>query len=184
MARTMNKILLLVMLFLSTTCTTTATTTTVTFPYIDPELRPYLVQFQKEATKRGKVVDVGEIGVLAYAELGTKFAGFCNGNLGVMRKLGMPAGTSLIYIDDRYKNKKLHNYVFTALVYHELGHCLLRLDHDDKSYRTIMSESPIPRKGPEWDEWNKFYKQNWQLVLTDLFTRPPLASPPKELRIK
>lgn len=67
---------------------------------------------------------------------------------------------SRLYIKTSWKNQKGKPYSFKGLVYHELGHCILGLDHS--TYQGIM----FPSLSTE-----SFYKSNWPDLVNGLFSK-------------
>lgn len=60
-------------------------------------------------------------------------------------------------------SKKASKNELKLLLYHELGHCVLGLDHTERDSNTIMQPVMIPDK--EWIE------RNWDWLVQDLFAQ-------------
>lgn len=108
------------LIFLLVACGKVATPPTKTF--IDPTLRPYLLNFLQEANKRG--VEIKKQVSIKFGDL-HDFDGFC-----------FYSGEVVI---DRTAWATLTPAKKEMLMTHELGHCLLSLTHDDAA--EIMREN-------------------------------------------
>lgn len=156
----------------------------VQYPVIDPRLAPFLDDFVRDAAERGVTVDTSIIGAIVFAKLPNGLAGLCN-SLGA----GWDAvvkHTAVVLIDVDYADGALmpNDYTFRALVYHELGHCLLYKVHDPTAYLTIMSDFPIGTAKMSYQEMSQLYRDRWKEELDDLFYRLPPARPRREFLIK
>jgi hypothetical protein len=61
--------------------------------------------------------------------------------------------------------KEMKNPVMAkALMYHELGHCVLGLEHTSQESKTIMSPSMLP---------SVYYSYNWESLVKDLCLKYP-----------
>ena len=89
---------------------------------IDPELRPYLTKFEEEIG-----VDASGINIV-FGDIEGDIVGFCN--VGWKRR-------SIVI--DRSSWKNLEHYEKEELMYHELGHCAMDLDHDDEQKKILNS---------------------------------------------
>lgn len=81
-----------------------------------PELLPFILEFEKDF---GVTVDFPVI----IGEIEPKFAGICYKWSSGARKVTIGR--------DTYDRHKLNYYAVQQLVYHELGHCALNLEHID-----------------------------------------------------
>ena len=103
------------------------------YTYIQPEIRPYYDQFIQEATKRGIELDT----------YGVKIS------FGPMSHDGQQGVTSY-----RYRELKIDSASYRweshpeSLIFHELGHLLLRREHNDHRIdynpTSIMDSQEIP----------------------------------------
>ena len=94
-------------------------------PTIDPELQPYFDLFLEEGSKRGKNIQIEDFQIAASIEEITKnsVAGQCTQTEGAM---------SEVLIDQQYW-RGYTPLQREALIFHELGHCILKRSHlDDK----------------------------------------------------
>jgi hypothetical protein len=92
---------------------------------IDPELQPYFDSFQEEALKRGRNIQFENFQITAsIQEINRQsVAGQCTQAEGTINQ---------ILIDQRYW-RGYTPLLREALVFHELGHCILKRSHrDDK----------------------------------------------------
>lgn len=110
-------------------------------PYVDPELQPYIEQFVFEASLRG--IDLSKAKIIAvFKPLDSSTLGEC-----------------LRYEDNRVNLNRIHinvkewiflpEYMREQLVFHELGHCWLNLDHTNSTTpqglpASIMNEYLFP----------------------------------------
>jgi len=130
---------------------------------VDPELKQIKSEFNHKAKQYSIKQNDNKIWVLTYATRkttmadGNKFGE--DGELGVCMIYGKLA---FIYINQGLKKFK---HLRKAVVFHELGHCKLDLDHDDSgSDIKIMNTAFL---------YNKFYdtiiKQSWPLLEKEFF---------------
>ncbi len=102
---------------------------------IDPELSQYLNQFQIEALSRGVNLVLDHLTMsfdesMPRAAVGSVIA-YCQITF---------SGPNI-----RVKKSLFKNYDLSGreqIIFHELGHCLLRLDHNDRTERAADSEGP------------------------------------------
>ena len=93
---------------------------------IHEELEPYYVIFEEEAAKRGVVFDNEVEQIEGYLQNIVE-----NGVIGACRRNDGPDRPRSIFVDKAYWATATwleKEYV----VFHELGHCFLGLDHDDR----------------------------------------------------
>lgn len=127
---------------------------------VDHRLKPFLDSFIEDAKRYG--VDVNE-SLLSSLEYGDISGPLMEDAIGVCLPLVTgPASFSLprssrIIIEPAYP---YNSCSFKALVYHELAHCLLYESHSERF--TLMS--------PFMENNEKFYCQNWESLLEELFT--------------
>lgn len=124
-----------------------------TFPRsIDPKLEHYLEEFRADAAKRGVTVRPWEVGRLEYlilfgdenSEAPTIGQTFRSERFGYQVHLPL---TCQIYI----KTGLDPEYSERATVYHELGHCLLGLDHDPDQNQIMFWR--VPAKAVLMNDW-------------------------------
>lgn len=110
---------------------------------VDPELAPYLEQFQNEVG-----VTTGQVS-----------AGFGHLTMPVIGQCSYDSDTNQITIDPNFWSTMLSSGK-EQLMYHELGHCALFLGHTS-DYVTSAEQVPIPGSimNPYWfgDDW--FYPE-------------------------
>lgn len=142
------------------------------YPAIDYRLSLYLDEFIEEAAKRDVNINRKMIGVFAFADLPDTVAGFCNSAGENWEKFGIEQ-TAVVLISKDYAHaiKNKDDYTVKALIFHELGHCLLYRPHDDKKYFTIMSALPIDTYLMPYKAMSERYKEEWEEQLDDLFLR-------------
>lgn len=124
---------------------------------IDSRLEGFVQEFVAEADKRNaNHLDVELIRTLKFAKLGDDIAGVC-------RTWRWAVGEGIshleIMVDEEFKSLK-PEWMVRALLFHEMGHCLLRLEHSEEEPRVIMH----PRL-----QRNNYYEKNWKWLLDDLF---------------
>lgn len=132
--------------------------------YIDPLFKPVLAEFQREAYFYG--VGLPLYGKLRRVEFGEtkkedspRRVGVCNTYL-----INGRVDYTRITIHPRYK-EKLDSIDFRALMFHELGHCILDKDHTETSPATLMNPT-IPN--------NYYLLTNWDKLLDNFFLGTPL----------
>jgi hypothetical protein len=91
--------------------------------YVDPELKPYVESFEKEALRfgleihvSGLVITMGEHDKMLELTGGKTYAGFC-------------MNYDTIYIDPLYWPRYSADQK-ESLMFHELAHCVLHREHD------------------------------------------------------
>lgn len=92
---------------------------------IDEELVPYYELFREEAAKRGIDFDIGEEMIEGYMQnIPT------DGVLGACKRNADNETNPQIFIDNPYW-RDATNLEREYVMFHELGHCFLKLSHDD-----------------------------------------------------
>lgn len=155
------------------------------YPFVDSRLRPFIEEFVKEAKSRGVPVNPETLGVMVFTALPAGIAGFCNSADPSWSLVGLKH-TGVVLFDSDYEGalEDPEDYTFKALIFHELGHCLLQRGHDDKDYLTIMTSMPIGDDRLPYRDMSDAYKKNWKRELDDLFYRPNGFPPPEEFKIQ
>lgn len=107
--------------------------------YHDPEFRPYLTAFQQDA-KKYKVGCYSTSSMHFVTELEKDIAGYC-----------LP-GERIVISRQTWDN--LQDIEKSTLIYHELGHCSLGLDHTAPNEWALMNPRLLPTYMLEghWDE--------------------------------
>lgn len=156
-------------------------------PYFEPALATIMTQFKRDAAGFGKPVSswaIAKLRVVSFvsdverkrAEYGMAAdphgdtAGACT-DAKVTNKVGEGAleyrlsesSWQEIWISQQYSHDP-HGWQLKELVYHELGHCLLGLDHKKGPDHGIMSSSI--HKDPQW------IAANWDRMVRELFGQP------------
>lgn len=122
---------------------------------INSELWHFVELFKEDGLLRGVNIQANSIRFLEYESLSGTTAGTCtpylDGNGGIFY--------SEIRIDEIYR---LYDFPLTkkALLYHELGHCLLGLEHKEVQPPVIMNPSLL---------LEIYYKANWTKLVDELF---------------
>ena len=93
---------------------------------MDEELVPYFMIFEEEAAKRGVVFDNSVEQIEGYLQNIVD-----NGVIGACRRNDGPEVNRSVFFDKEYWNTAT-NLEKEYVVFHELGHCFLLLDHDDR----------------------------------------------------
>ena len=114
--------------------------------YSDPELLGYVDDFYAyceayELPCKRKVKSINFADVTPYGHGGTCSSGH-------------------ILIDDQFKDQKM--FAVRLIVYHELGHCVLKLDHVD-------SDWSIMRPALHGEHFDWIYSQRWGVSPADLW---------------
>ncbi len=112
---------------------------------VPAELESYITLFEQEAATRGIDMNIDDLVVAYGQELednGTEAAGLCHYETKSM--------APFIELDTTSFNWEAHEYSREALVFHELGHCILeRRSHNNallsnKNYKSIMKATGEP----------------------------------------
>lgn len=123
----------------------------------EEELKPYVSEFWGECLKLdidAQYLCASNIGSLMYVGWGETGEG-----LGYCQKAILPPKFSRIIID-RQKWAELGEFQRKALMYHELGHCLLDRDHQ-RSYGKSLMEVGIREE--------EYHKTKWPLHVREMF---------------
>ena len=113
---------------------------------VDPELEPYIHLFEERAFEQHLTITISDIKVYFVDDLGQDESSV---TLAVCMQYttddGMNIDTPEIQVD-RNEFKRITGPQHEALMFHELGHCVLHRDHDDtrvpaenNRYESIMS---------------------------------------------
>ena len=93
---------------------------------LDEELEPYFVIFEEEAAKRGIIFDNEVEQIEGYIQNVLE-----SGVIGACRRNDGEDVNRSVFFDKPYWNTAT-NLEKEYVVFHELGHCFLLLDHDDR----------------------------------------------------
>jgi len=117
----------------------------------------FVSNVDQEKLARGQSVsgDSGTIGTCA------SFSEQKSMNAGFKTFYSKSSGWSEVWIDSELDTKKTHPMALKELIYHELGHCLLGLDHVEAKPHSIMS--------PEMSLNGKWLATNWESLIKDFF---------------
>ena len=181
----LNRLFLGLMLLNSVGCAKPKDTAKIPDRYHDARLQFYLDEFVADAHKNGVSVNVGTIDSLRVMKfvsdidqekisrgqpvsgdagtIGTcaSFSEQKTMNAGFKTFYSKPNGWNEIWIDDELDAKDSHPLALKELIYHELGHCLLGLDHVQPKPHAIMS--------PEMSLNGKWLTSNWDSLLKEFF---------------
>jgi hypothetical protein len=118
----------------------------------------FVADVDQEKLARGQSVsgDSGTIGTCA------SFSEQKSMNAGFKTFYSKASGWSEIWIDDELSVTDTHPLALKELIYHELGHCILGLDHVEPKPHAIMS--------PEMSLNGKWLTSNWDSLLKDFFS--------------
>lgn len=130
-------------------------------PFIDPALQPYLDSFERDAEFYRVPIKPETLGMVQFQDLPDHYVGFCNSAGDTWANMGF-VHTNVIVISNKIKDQ-LGDCYFKAIMYHELGHCLLGKGHDPDNSLTIMDPAPIGL--------DSFWCTTWNAQVKDLFTR-------------
>lgn len=122
-------------------------------PAFNPELVGYIEDFAQDCRSYG--ADLTDFRKLHYVNFADNIAGQKE-MVGVCWTMSYPGMKVATAIEVKDLNDDM---LQKALMYHELGHCILNLDHRQG---TIMSEEMMPRF---------VYETSWDKLVEDLCTR-------------
>lgn len=122
-----------------------------------PDPQAYVQTFRDEAKARGVTLD-GEVEVVMVATLGGP-AGKCYADTG-----------RILLARDFWEDPEWSDVVRREAVYHELGHCLLRLPHTE--HGPVFDGHPLSVMTEELQSGG-WYGAHESLVLDRLFARNP-----------
>ena len=120
----------------------------------DAVLWSYVEEFVQEANKRGILVRTDRLKIVEFKD--PKLVGV----VGACAKYVTIAGQTWwrIQIIPEYRNSPY----LKPLMFHELGHCLLELNHTERDAGTIMTPHLLPIE--------LYQGSNWHWLLNELFT--------------
>lgn len=128
---------------------------------VSVEFTPYIISFQEHAAQYGQNVRIDDLIVRFNDKLnGTETIGLCTTDR---------YETPIIDIQpDHWYNQ--NEYGRQVLMYHELGHCVLGLDHDDSFIYSSVSGRNVPNSimYPNYF-WVQSYFENHDHYLKQLF---------------
>lgn len=130
----------------------------ITESFIDDDLSGYFELFETEASNRGVLIDISELGVAGYIQsLEDDIAGQC---------ATYTDGSREVRIDRDYWTRASLTEK-EMLVFHELGHCVLGRAHDDGSDNRGFCVSIMNSGIGECV--NRYNRNNRELYLDELF---------------
>lgn len=132
---------------------------------IDPKIRPYVIDFVKEAQRRGIAVDTSVLKINFVSELseGAQGRTFHNSN-------------SIAIVESSYG----WNTSPTTLIFHELGHLYLNREHDNTVEYDQVKSIMSGEFDPDFDHPETAFKR--QYYVDELFN-PSTAMPKWEMPI-
>lgn len=121
---------------------------------LDPILFQYVREFEKEAKSRGLDISyrLDKLRQLTWDSLERPKVGTCTSH---SNSIGTMVWTRVVV-----SPKLTNNTYIRAVMFHELGHCVLGLDHRGGEIASIMSPSLTNKT---------YYDNNWELLVDDLF---------------
>lgn len=130
--------------------------------YIDIELAPYVTEFVADSVAVGRPVFIDNLIVKFQSGLGGDVLGECQD------ANGGTEGTPNIYINsDNWDEQSAISK--KAIMYHELGHCVLFLGHDETMINIngylIAKSIMYP-----WIQADNIYRDHWNSYVYELFT--------------
>jgi hypothetical protein len=134
---------------------------------VAPEFKPYLSKFLEDGKTYGKTFNVSRMSIVFNNSLnGTNILGQCSNDF------AHPENGGKVEINRSFWNAATVDASDREnLIYHELGHCLLLRDHDDKTvfttdgfniYRSLMASS--------YSNGGNFIN-NYTTFITELYTK-------------
>ncbi len=181
----LNRTLLSLMMLVSVGCAKPKETSKLPEKHHDARLQFYLDEFVADAEKNGVAVNANTIeslrvmkfvadvdqeklarGQAVSGDSGTigtcaSFSEQKSMNAGFKTFYSKESGWSEVWIDNDLDTKDTHPMALKELIYHELGHCLLGLDHVQPKPHAIMS--------PEMSLNGKWLTANWDSLMKDFF---------------
>jgi len=134
-----------------------------------PELDTYVQTFLKEASSRGRPIDLYEEGLVV------NFGTLPRGKAGSCRPNDYPKKVTI----DAAQWKKLDEQQREALVFHELGHCILNRDHNNNTLP--FGECASLMDGNEEESGfvcsNNYYAAQWRRYYLDELFDPDTPLP-------
>lgn len=132
-----------------------------TFDRVDPLLQPYFEEFETQAAARGFSVDLQAEGIIGKIEELTEehVAGQCTYGASIDNE---------VTIDQGFWNDYPQYYLREMVIFHELGHCYLNLDHREGAHANGTCLS-IMRSGLE-DCRDNYHAQTRDNYLDELFS--------------
>lgn len=139
-------------------------------------LTQFMYDFVEDAKARGLEVDLSRISYKIHDQLGRDQAFYDRQNLTVMASCE-PYRKHLQFLKSEIRMDNL--LTVKTHVYHELGHCILRIDHDDFEFNQNMVPNIMAGDGKatlSWDFWLKHQPIHWTLAVDNLFNKAKAKS--------
>jgi hypothetical protein len=141
--------------------------------FFDPDLTPFLEKFISEANDNGvDMPGLGELKILRFVDNFDKRVGGKH-ILGLCKKRERK-GLDLVSRSRRWRevlikrsvagSAVVDNKVLEYIIYHELGHCLLNLDHSPPLSAPRIMRAKVSLTSGDW------LRENWTAVVGELFT--------------
>ena len=146
---------------------------------VQPELRPYVEEFKKEALSRGFEIpkerfylDIKETNGMNRGNIGV--CSFNRTVLDFFSSDGWDGGHGTVIVRPKsyfvrppfVTNPEVWELAYKTVIFHELGHCLLFLDHAEQEEKSIMRP---------YEEI--IYPNEWNGLVDELFNRARLELP-------
>lgn len=124
-------------------------------PRRDPSLQVHVLEFLEDARNRGIYLDDSALRIVEYHELSGIAVGICTVWVNGLRR---------IRVEPSWKDERR----LKALMYHELGHCLLNIwEHEDEDSPYMMAPNLHPYEHYESD-WNYLVNQLFETYISRL----------------
>jgi hypothetical protein len=128
----------------------------------DERLYRYVLEFKRDANKNGINIDLDRLGSITFGNIKDRYLGECTKyKRDKVTKYKKPydivLNENILDID----TWNTHRMIKT-IVYHEMGHCALNLDHSENEDSLMYKEI---------NHTETYYKYNWQDLKHDLFNQ-------------
>lgn len=124
------------------------------------EFKPYVESFVYDGSMHGVHLEIKDL-IIRFGDLNRDARDDGLVTLGICRTA--PFKTPKIYIDSNHW-EDMNEYKRTALIYHELGHCILKRGHIDKRV-SLMNSFIIS---------SETFSKHYNGLVKELFTRKPV----------
>ena len=117
----------------------------------DRDLHPYVTDFVQDAIAHGRLVFPHTLRILKYEILEEDFVGLCT--------TYFDFDGSVAHTEIRIHPKITCEPLLRAIMYHELGHCLMQLDHTERGIMKATTYSC------------EYYAEHWDELVDNFFGR-------------
>ena len=125
-------------------------------------IHSFIAEFKLDAEKRGIIVDLDRVSYSIHESLG-KDQAFIDRSLEITGTC-QPQRKHMQFLRKEIRPDNILSLKST--VYHELGHCILGLGHDESGGISIMSA-----EGTHWDSWIAHHQEYWDVAVSHMFEK-------------